>query len=162
MDCIRAIVRCLATLLALSLFIRGFLPIKRPLPGSSSRFIYPPVTEPAYNRTIWVVVDALRGDFIFGGKGCEDWPYVCSLIKNDMASGYEAKAHSPTVTMPRIKASYPYRHSIWWLLYIQPVLRLVCLRLSLVLSNMLFQITLGIIIQSCPGPNTEANFLYRW
>lgn len=52
---------------------------------------------------MFVLIDALRADFIFGEK-VQSMPFISELQFGGMACSYLAHAHSPTVTLPRIKA----------------------------------------------------------
>ncbi|KAI9317081.1 alkaline-phosphatase-like protein [Dichotomocladium elegans] len=99
-------------LVGLALFARGFFPYKVYLPGftdasqtppwpdGSSQ--EPPIIEPQFDRLIFIVIDALRNDFILGQESAFD--FVKSRIESGEAEAFTAKATAPTVTMPRIKA----------------------------------------------------------
>jgi len=54
-----------------------------------------------FTRTILIVIDGLRSDMVFLRPEME---HLRSLLSSGRAVGYVARAHSPTVTMPRIKA----------------------------------------------------------
>ncbi|KAI7864701.1 alkaline-phosphatase-like protein [Spinellus fusiger] len=97
-------------LLGLSLFSKGFFPYKQQLAGyasfetapssphqSSSSFI-----EPEFDRLVFVLIDALRNDFILGENS--GFKFVNSLIEKKTALPFTARATAPTVTLPRIKA----------------------------------------------------------
>ncbi|ORZ04372.1 hypothetical protein BCR42DRAFT_497058 [Absidia repens] len=100
-------------IIALCLFSIGFFPYKTYLPGFSSPsdtppFLQPssdtsnsPLIEPEFDRLVFVVIDALRNDFIYQDTG---FKFVNSLIEKGTAIPFTAKATAPTVTMPRIKA----------------------------------------------------------
>ncbi|XP_031837371.2 phosphatidylinositol glycan anchor biosynthesis class G isoform X1 [Nomia melanderi] len=60
--------------------------------------------QPMVKRVIIMVIDALRWDFITGSIGKVAMPITSSLIANSSACLFQTKVHSPTVTMPRIKA----------------------------------------------------------
>jgi ethanolaminephosphotransferase len=49
------------------------------------------------------VIDALRADFIIG-ENLNSMPFLSKLHHNGQACSYLAHAHTPTVTLPRIKA----------------------------------------------------------
>ncbi|KAK3676323.1 major facilitator super transporter protein [Recurvomyces mirabilis] len=112
---------------ALLVFAVGFFPYKPLLPGlatfeddrenggwAGGRL------EPVFDRVIFMVVDALRSDFVYGHNsgfhftqkyeqdmihGREsDTDVPCSLIRDGAAIPFTAHASPPTVTMPRIKA----------------------------------------------------------
>ena len=51
-----------------------------------------------------MVVDALRADFIFDERNKEWMPFLTKLHRSEEACSYPARAHAPTVTLPRIKA----------------------------------------------------------
>lgn len=55
------------------------------------------------DRLVFVVIDALRADFILN-KQLEYMPYLTQLHRDNQACSYLARAHTPTVTLPRIKA----------------------------------------------------------
>ncbi|CAO3649898.1 unnamed protein product [Cunninghamella blakesleeana] len=107
-------------IIGLLLFVKGFFPYKTYLSGFSSHTDAPPwleqtsssskvnddilnspIMEPEFDCLVFVVVDALRNDFIFQDKGFQ---FVNSLIGQGSAIAFTAKATPPTVTMPRIKA----------------------------------------------------------
>ena len=78
-----------------------------------------PSTAPKYSRLIFVLIDALRSDFVlpvpWGEEGTSsladamktdlpsDMSYVKRAILDNEALAYLSRAHPPTVTMPRIK-----------------------------------------------------------
>ncbi|XP_021713995.1 GPI ethanolamine phosphate transferase 2-like isoform X1 [Chenopodium quinoa] len=77
------------------------------------RSLYLELSEvpPLYRRLILMVVDGLPAEFVLGKDGepptkafVDAMPYTHSLLANNMAIGYHAKAAPPTVTMPRLKA----------------------------------------------------------
>ncbi|GKT73265.1 GPI ethanolamine phosphate transferase [Colletotrichum tofieldiae] len=90
--------------LAIVTFASGFFPYKPVLPGLAQYETLeygPPPTAP-FDRLIFMVVDALRSDFVYvDGTG---FTYTQELIRNGAALPFTAYARSPTVTMPRIKA----------------------------------------------------------
>ncbi|XP_031566161.1 GPI ethanolamine phosphate transferase 2-like [Actinia tenebrosa] len=97
-------------LLGLTLFLKGFFPLKKGIPGSASLLDLPPEPgskEPApplpvlFDRLVFVLIDALRADFVFEGTRMQ---YTRKLILDNNTISFVAKAHPPTVTMPRIKA----------------------------------------------------------
>ncbi|CAM1510342.1 Fc.00g006770.m01.CDS01 [Cosmosporella sp. VM-42] len=86
------------------IFATGFFPYKPFLPGLAEfeplDYGLPP--DAPFDRLIFMVVDALRSDFVYSeGSGFE---YVQSLIRDGSAIPFTANARSPTVTMPRIKS----------------------------------------------------------
>ncbi|GAA5929886.1 hypothetical protein JCM10213_002814 [Rhodosporidiobolus nylandii] len=99
----------LAALAGLALFARGLFPVKPLLPGFSSHHTYaaePGASQDAasepFSRLAFVVVDALRSDFLFGPES--SMAFSQSLIASGRALPYTAIAQSPTVTLPRLKA----------------------------------------------------------
>ncbi|KAH9883890.1 GPI ethanolamine phosphate transferase [Xylariomycetidae sp. FL2044] len=89
---------------AILIFASGFFPYKPFLPGLAEyqEDGYPSPPEPPFQRLIFMVVDALRSDFVYlAGSGFE---YTQMLIANGAAIPFTAHATSPTITMPRIKA----------------------------------------------------------
>ncbi len=109
-------------IVGLLIFLKGFFPIKNSLPGYASNLNL--TTEPAYeaqlpknsfreellpapyNRMVFILIDALRADFVLPCDG--DLPrmeFVESLINKKETHSFLAKASPPTVTMPRIKVS---------------------------------------------------------
>ncbi|KAF7723136.1 major facilitator super transporter protein [Apophysomyces ossiformis] len=100
----------LVQLAGLTLFCKGFFPYKIYLPGFASFESAPAwpngdrttLIEPEFDRLVFVVVDALRNDFVFGKDS--GFKFVNSLIESHTAIPFTARATAPTVTMPRIKA----------------------------------------------------------
>ncbi|KAI8074405.1 hypothetical protein BC940DRAFT_288156 [Gongronella butleri] len=98
-------------LVGLLLFVRGFFPYKTYLPGFAHLDSVPawlddktahPVLEPEFDRLVFIVIDALRNDFVFDESS--GFSFVHSLVEQGSALLYTARADAPTVTMPRIKA----------------------------------------------------------
>ncbi|KAK2594433.1 major facilitator super transporter protein [Conoideocrella luteorostrata] len=102
----------------------GFFPYKPLLPGLA-RYDALSYKDPPYapfDKVVFMVVDALRSDFVFSDKSGFEytqryheplsnqcWEYCLqlygfSLIRNGVAMPFTANARSPTVTMPRLKA----------------------------------------------------------
>ncbi|XP_076360999.1 phosphatidylinositol glycan anchor biosynthesis class G [Tachypleus tridentatus] len=77
---------------------------------SSFNFAGKNKTEPLINRLVFIVIDALRADFIpsiqngIFSHNKPTMPYVEKALKNGVAFGFVSKAQAPTVTLPRIKA----------------------------------------------------------
>ncbi|KAH6661411.1 alkaline-phosphatase-like protein [Truncatella angustata] len=89
---------------AILIFAAGFFPYKPFLSGLAQYddLGYGPPPPPPFNRLVFMVVDALRSDFVFAeGSGFE---FTQGLIRDGYALPYTAHAASPTVTMPRLKA----------------------------------------------------------
>lgn len=53
-------------------------------------------------RTIVMLIDALRADFIY--RNDSEFAFVNSCIKKRIAIPFITRAHPPTVTLPRIKS----------------------------------------------------------
>lgn len=58
--------------------------------------------EPHVSRTILMIIDALRTDFI-QNNGNTSLRYVNELLANESACLNNIKVDNPTVTMPRLK-----------------------------------------------------------
>ncbi len=50
------------------------------------------------------MIDALRADFVLNDSLNKTMPFLHSLHKKSLACSYLAHAHTPTVTLPRIKS----------------------------------------------------------
>ncbi|KAI0880833.1 alkaline phosphatase-like protein [Annulohypoxylon maeteangense] len=89
---------------AIVLFAIGFFPYKPFLPGLAeyNSFDYGPPPEPPFDRLIFMVIDALRSDFVFTNNS--GFHFTQGLISDGLAVPFTAHATSPTITMPRIKA----------------------------------------------------------
>ncbi|KAF7944462.1 hypothetical protein EAE96_010853 [Botrytis aclada] len=90
--------------IATLIFASGFFPYKPFLSGlaqyESLEYGAPP--EAPFDKVIFMVVDALRSDFVFSNNS--GFQFTQSLISNGAALPFTAHATSPTITMPRIKA----------------------------------------------------------
>ncbi|KAI1085889.1 alkaline phosphatase-like protein [Whalleya microplaca] len=89
---------------AILVFAVGFFPYKPFLPGLAEyhSFGYGSLPEAPFDRLIFMVIDALRSDFVYlEGSGFE---FTQSLISDGAAIPFTGHATSPTITMPRIKA----------------------------------------------------------
>lgn len=90
--------------ISIVVFATGFFPYKPFLPGLAEYepLDFGPPPDAPFDKLIFMVVDALRSDFVFSeGSGFE---YTQSLIRDGSAIPFTANARSPTVTMPRIKS----------------------------------------------------------
>lgn len=90
--------------LSILVFATGFFPYKPFLPGLAEYepLHFGPPPDAPFDKLIFMVVDALRSDFVFSeGSGFE---YTQRLIRDGSAMPFTANARSPTVTMPRIKS----------------------------------------------------------
>lgn len=61
--------------------------------------------SPHVSKTVLIVIDALRYDFIVGNDTSSNFPYLHSLIAEKQACVFPCRVYLPTVTMPRIKVS---------------------------------------------------------
>lgn len=86
-------------LIGLFIFARGFFPLSKPsIKGVAAPLDHP---EPAFDRMIFVVIDALRSDLAYGDASL--LPNLHELIDRGKAIPFTAKASTPTVTLPRLK-----------------------------------------------------------
>ncbi|KAI7895809.1 alkaline-phosphatase-like protein [Mucor mucedo] len=97
----------LLQLVGICLFCKGFFPYKIYLSGHATQDDVPALlkdlhNEAEFDRLVFVVIDALRNDFILGNDSGFD--FINSQIQRGAASAFTARATAPTVTMPRIKA----------------------------------------------------------
>ncbi|XP_068727731.1 GPI ethanolamine phosphate transferase 2-like [Montipora capricornis] len=98
-------------IVGLSLFLRGFFPLKKASKGRATHEQLPvePSEEesrspppPKFGRLIIMLIDALRADFVFNERS--KMPFTQEMIRKNESFSFLARAHPPTVTMPRIKA----------------------------------------------------------
>ncbi|PRT52516.1 GPI ethanolamine phosphate transferase 2 [Wickerhamiella sorbophila] len=82
----------------LLLFLRGFFPSKTVEPGYNQKAIDVP---PKFDRMVFMVVDALRSDFMFSNES--SFETIHSLIREGCALPFTAYSNPPTVTLPRLK-----------------------------------------------------------
>ncbi|OXB72298.1 UNVERIFIED_CONTAM: hypothetical protein H355_013342 [Colinus virginianus] len=110
----------LAEALGIALFLRGFFPLPvRSVPRGEARAEAPAepappgpgivsnwtkLPPPIFRKVVFVLIDALRDDFVFGSKGKQFMPYTTQVIEKGTSYSFIAEAKPPTVTMPRIKA----------------------------------------------------------
>ncbi|KAF2768483.1 alkaline phosphatase-like protein [Teratosphaeria nubilosa] len=95
--------------IAILVFAIGFFPFKPLLPGlavfghrSEDGTWDGEQPEAVFDRVVFMVVDALRSDFVYGRSS--GFEFTQSLIRDGAAIPFTAHATPPTVTMPRIKA----------------------------------------------------------
>ncbi|EXJ92928.1 hypothetical protein A1O3_01484 [Capronia epimyces CBS 606.96] len=94
----------LLLVLSLVIFAKGFFPHKAFLPGLAT---WPqgldivPRSAP-FDRVIFMVVDALRSDFVYGNAS--SFAFTQGLIRSGAALPFTGHASAPTITMPRVKA----------------------------------------------------------
>ncbi|KEY67315.1 hypothetical protein S7711_04567 [Stachybotrys chartarum IBT 7711] len=86
------------------IFAIGFFPYKPFLPGLAEyeAIEYGPPPDAPFDKLIFMVVDALRSDFVYAENS--GFEITQNLIREGIAIPFTANARSPTVTMPRIKA----------------------------------------------------------
>ncbi|KAK4501656.1 hypothetical protein PRZ48_007465 [Zasmidium cellare] len=109
---VRTTASVLANLLlpiAVLVFAAGFFPYKPVLPGLATFEEQDGGHEsvggraaPVFDKVIFMVVDALRSDFVYGHESGME--FTQSLIRSGAAIPFTAHATPPTVTMPRVKA----------------------------------------------------------
>ncbi|KAL8781691.1 MAG: hypothetical protein Q9194_000194 [Teloschistes cf. exilis] len=89
---------------ALLVFAWGFFPYKAFLPGSASytRDQLELAQNAPFDKVIFMVVDALRSDFVFSPQS--GFQFTQELVRSGFAIPFTAHAAAPTITMPRIKA----------------------------------------------------------
>ncbi|KAF2858179.1 alkaline phosphatase-like protein [Piedraia hortae CBS 480.64] len=102
----RILILLAANLLAVGavlIFAVGFFPYKPLLPGLAS---FPEGhsggPDAIFDRVIFMVIDALRSDFVYGHNSGFAWTQ--SLVRDGVAIPFTAYSTPPTVTMPRVKA----------------------------------------------------------
>ena len=89
---------------ALLVFAKGFFPHKASISGLAT---WHPESATAarqapFDRVIFMVVDALRSDFVYGNAS--NFYFTQSLIQSGAAVPFTGHASPPTITMPRVKA----------------------------------------------------------
>ena len=88
---------------AVLVFAIGFFPHKAFLPGLATwREGVPARTTAPFERVIFMVVDALRNDFVYSESS--NFTFTQSLIRSGAALPFTGHASAPTITMPRVKA----------------------------------------------------------
>ncbi|PMD43264.1 GPI ethanolamine phosphate transferas-like protein 2 [Hyaloscypha variabilis F] len=90
--------------ISILVFARGFFPYKPFLSGLATYepMSWGPPPESPFNKVVFMVVDALRSDFVYSDQS--GFSFTQSLISDGAAIPFTAHATSPTITMPRIKA----------------------------------------------------------
>lgn len=85
-------------------FALGFFPHKAFLPGLATwpAEIGNSHPAPPFDKLIFMVVDALRSDFVYGNAS--NFAFTQSLIRSGAALPFTGHASPPTITMPRVKA----------------------------------------------------------
>jgi ethanolaminephosphotransferase len=88
---------------AVLIFAVGFFPHKAFLPGLATwREGIPERTAAPFDKVIFMVVDALRNDFVYSESS--NFTFTQSLIRSGAALPFTGHAGAPTITMPRVKA----------------------------------------------------------
>ena len=89
---------------AVLIFATGFFPYKPFLQGLAQYKIleHGPPPKAQFDKVIFMVVDALRSDFVYTGHS--GFAFTQKLIRTGEAIPFTAHATPPTITMPRVKA----------------------------------------------------------
>lgn len=88
---------------AILIFAVGFFPHKAFLPGLATwREGIPARTTAPFDRVIFMVIDALRNDFVYSESS--NFTFTQGLIRSGAALPFTGHASAPTITMPRVKA----------------------------------------------------------
>ncbi|MCJ1395258.1 major facilitator super transporter protein [Xylographa bjoerkii] len=89
---------------AILIFASGFFPYKPFLPGRAQYHVdeNDSISDPPFDKVIFMVVDALRSDFVYSTDS--GFHFTQSLIRSGAAIPFTAHATPPTITMPRVKA----------------------------------------------------------
>ena len=67
----------------------------------------PEVQKPLFSKMVYIVIDALRADFVSSIDSSRfgySMPFIDKLVSDGKAIGIVSEAQTPTVTMPRIKS----------------------------------------------------------
>ena len=128
---INILLSCLIHLVGIVIFLGGFFPLKPAVDDTASitdncfalkndccndNMTAPAASDcllqPVYERLVFIVIDALRTDFVLPDVS-NDGKYtscieprmsdLCRHIVDRQTASFHAVAHPPTVTMPRIK-----------------------------------------------------------
>ena len=99
----------LALVVTYALFLKSYFPVKHGLhihstingtskePHHNERWL----PQQTFRRTIILVIDALRTDFVLGEGN--NMQFTRRILQSKNGIGLSAKTHLPTVTLPRIK-----------------------------------------------------------
>ena len=89
---------------AVLVFASGFFPYKPFIQGLAQykSLEHGPPPKAQFDKVIFMVVDALRSDFVYTEKS--GFTFTQELIRTGEAVPFTAHATPPTITMPRIKA----------------------------------------------------------
>ncbi|XP_015111856.1 GPI ethanolamine phosphate transferase 2 [Diachasma alloeum] len=104
-----------STLFTISLFLFAFFPLNHHSNSTASTDDIPTsingvklntnsLYKPSAQKVIFMVIDALRWDFITNAEKTNSMPSTTASISNNSACLIQARANAPTVTMPRIKS----------------------------------------------------------
>ena len=104
-------------------FLLGFFPLKTTLTTDKQSYVderssinFSEVSGFAYKKLIFILIDALRADFVFNISNENNinietkMNFVANMVNEKHAAGFIARAHSPTVTLPRIKVNMYYMY----------------------------------------------------
>ena len=92
-------------LVSLFVFLTGFFPQKKILKGEGEFQFNVELqnsTEPAFKKLVFIVIDALRSDFLYDEKSSK-FHFLHSRLNVGEAWGFTAYSNPPTVTLPRLK-----------------------------------------------------------
>jgi ethanolamine phosphate transferase 2 subunit G len=89
---------------AVLIFATGFFPYKPFIQGLAQykSLEYGPPPRAHFDKVIFMVVDALRSDFVYTDRS--GFTFTQELIRTGEAIPFTAYATPPTITMPRVKA----------------------------------------------------------
>ncbi|CCE66115.1 hypothetical protein TPHA_0O01480 [Tetrapisispora phaffii CBS 4417] len=92
-------------LIAITIFCVGFFPSKNVLQGSGEFNFEKELqltTKPVFTKLVFVVIDALRSDFLYEEQNSH-FHFVHRVLNSGEAWGFTAFSNPPTVTLPRLK-----------------------------------------------------------
>ncbi|XP_063994998.1 GPI ethanolamine phosphate transferase 2 [Diachasmimorpha longicaudata] len=104
-----------SSLFTISLFLSAFFPLNYYTNSTASVDDIPTsingikldtntLYKPSAQKVVFMVIDALRWDFITNAHKTNSMPFTAASISNKSACLIQARANAPTVTMPRIKS----------------------------------------------------------
>ncbi|KAJ8664807.1 hypothetical protein QAD02_006469 [Eretmocerus hayati] len=103
------------SMISIGIFLYGYFPFEYsdnsisstkniPTLIDSTRVRTDEIYKPVVKKMIIMVIDALRWDFVYGPLSNKYMPNTNHFLQKSMGCLYKTRVHSPTVTMPRIKA----------------------------------------------------------
>lgn len=101
----KLLVLLLLQVIGVFVFLSGFFPQKNVLAGNAVFEINTQLQDnatPPFKKLVFVVIDALRSDFIFN-EANSGFSFVHSKLNSGEAWGFTAYSNPPTVTLPRLK-----------------------------------------------------------